>query len=343
MADEMRRRPGYERDPGRLVLLGAADDPANQRQHASVADLESGGGLLVLGTGGSGKTTVLRTAAASAALDDQRAGGSTVAIFVLDFSSGELRSLTRPCRSAAASARSTTWRPRPGSSRRSTWRSGRRRAAVDGTGAEGDDPTVLLLVDGYANLVDALQNTRGGQEQTSDQWLSAFHRIVLDGRQLGVHSLLTADRAASVRNAVFAGVTRRLVLRQVDVAETKSLGVPATQSLPPGAGYLDGLRVQVATITPPGVADDAALRAFAEIIDVARLPSLLAYRRCPPTRGGPRRAETAGRWHGLVGDGRHHHGAGAVRPDEPRRARHRTTDLREVLGPARPRRAARGR
>ena len=30
-ADKMRRVPGYERAPGRLVLLGVADDPANQR------------------------------------------------------------------------------------------------------------------------------------------------------------------------------------------------------------------------------------------------------------------------------------------------------------------------
>ena len=154
---------------------------------------------------------------------------------------------------------------------------------------------MLLLVDGYANLIDALQNTRGGQEQTSDQWLSAFHRIVLDGRQLGVHSLLTADRAASVRNAIFASVTRRLVLRQVDVAETKSLGVPSTQSLPPGAGYLDGLRVQVATLTPPGVGDDAAVRGLRR--DHRRAPSAPpratpAHRR--PAPSAPRRPPSGG-------------------------------------------------
>ena len=76
-ADAMRRAPGYERDPGRLVLIGGADDPANQRQHASGRPSRAGGGLLVLGTGGSGKTTTLRTIAAGAALDDQRAGGGT--------------------------------------------------------------------------------------------------------------------------------------------------------------------------------------------------------------------------------------------------------------------------
>src|SRR5690606_13680537 len=91
---------------------------------------------------------------------------------------------------------------------------GRRRTEVSGD--HGEQTRILVLVDGYANLVDALQNTRGGQEQASDQWLEAFHRVVLDGRQLGVHTVLTADRAGSVRNAIFASMTTRLVLRQMD-------------------------------------------------------------------------------------------------------------------------------
>lgn len=272
-ADSMRRTPGYERDPGRLVLLGEADDPANQRQHAAVVDLESGGGLLVLGTGGSGKTTALRTIAASAALDDQRSGGGTVAIFVLDFSSGELRSLValpQCCGVGTLDDLEATTRILETLDAVVT----RRRAAAADGGRGSGEPTIVLLVDGYANLIDALQNTRAGQEQTSDQWLSAFHRIVLDGRQLGIHSVLTADRSASVRNAVFAAITRRLVLRQMDVAETKSLGAPATDTFGPGAGYLDGLRVQVATLATPDVDADTALRAFSSIIDVLS-PSLL--------------------------------------------------------------------
>ncbi|MGV3759498.1 MAG: FtsK/SpoIIIE domain-containing protein [Actinomycetota bacterium] len=267
-ADRMRRVPGYERDPGRLVLLGAADDPANQVQHASVVDLEGGGGLLVLGTGGSGKTTVLRTLAASAALDDQRAGGGTVALAVLDFASGELRSL----RSLPQCIGVGTLDDLEATTRiietLDAEVSRRRAAAAEGPAAAALQPRIVLLVDGYANLVDALQNTRGGQEQASDQWLLAFHRIVLDGRPLGVHAAMTADRGGSVRNAVFASMTRRLVLRQMDPAETTSLGVPPTQSFPPGAGYLDGLRVQVADIAAPGVEAETALQAFAAIVDV---------------------------------------------------------------------------
>ena len=295
-ADEMRRVPGYERDPGRLVLLGGADDPANQSQHAAVADLESGGGLLVLGTGGSGKTTVLRTIAASAALDDQRAGGGTVVIFALDFSSGELRSLDvlGPCAGVGTLDDMETTTRIIDTLHAEV---GRRRQRPDDGEPPADEPTVVLLVDGYSNLLDALQDTAGGQEQSSDQWLARFHRIVLDGRQLGVHTVLTADRAASIRNAIFASVTRRLVLRQVDPAETSSLGVPSTQTFPPGAGYLDGLRVQVATLAPDGDGDEA-LRAFAGILDGPR-PTLLR----PPLPD--RSVRPAGRapdgWTGRVG------------------------------------------
>lgn len=297
-ADAMRRTPGYERGPGRLVLLGAADDPANQRQHAAVADLESGGGLLVLGTGGSGKTTALRTVAASAAIDDQRAGGGTVALFVLDFSSGELRALQalpQVCGAGSLDDMEATTRILETLDAEV----GRRRSAAAGDDDGAGRMRIVLLVDGYANLVDALQNSRGGQEQASDQWLEAFHRVVLDGRQLGVHTVLTADRAGSVRNAIFASMTRRLVLRQMDPAETKSLGIPATDTFGPGAGYLDGLRVQVATLTPPD-ADDAegALAAFARILDVPR-PQLLS----PPLPEASRRpaGSTSDGWRGVVG------------------------------------------
>lgn len=295
-ADRARRTPGYERDPGRLVLLGMADDPANQVQHSCVVDLESGGGLLVLGTGGSGKTTVLRTVAASAALDDARAGGGTVAIAALDFSSGELRGL----RALPQCVGVGTLDDMEATTRiieTLDVEIARRRGAAESDPA-ARSPRVLLLVDGYANLIEALQSTRGGQEQTSDQWLSAFHRVLLDGRQLGIHSVVTADRAGSLRSAVFAAMTQRLVLRQIDVSETKALGIPATQGMPPGAGYLDGLRVQVATLTPPEGDDDEALRAFASILDVPA-PTLLQ----PPLPTAVRRPEgfRSDGWSGLVG------------------------------------------
>ena len=339
-ADKMRRVPGYERAPGRLVLLGVADDPANQAQHASVVDLQSGGGLLVLGTGGSGKTTVLRTAACSAALDDQRAGGGTVALFVLDFSSGELRSLTA-LPQCSGSAPSTTWRRRPGSSRRSTPRSPAGGPPVTEAGAgRRDRPTVLLLVDGYTNLVDALQNTRGGQEQSSDQWLSQFHRIVADGRQSGVHSLITADRSGSVRSAIFAehdpapgaaadGRGRDQCPRGADHPH-----LPSGRRLPrrpPGAGG-DPHRRRASTPTPPCGPSPGS--------STSPDPTS-SCRPCRPSCGGRRPRQPGDGWGGAGRHRRHLRCDGAVRPQQPRRARHRAAPLGQVVGPAVAGRAAR--
>ena len=51
---------------GRFLTIGMLDDPAAQAQYPAVFDLEDAGGLMIGGSGGSGKTTALRTAVVSA-------------------------------------------------------------------------------------------------------------------------------------------------------------------------------------------------------------------------------------------------------------------------------------
>ncbi|MEL6984389.1 MAG: FtsK/SpoIIIE domain-containing protein, partial [Actinomycetota bacterium] len=82
-------------NPGSEVVLGMIDDPEAQAQYPAVVDLARTGGLLVVGTGGSGKSTALITAAVSAAEDDDRSGGGRLTIFGLDFASRELLGLRR--------------------------------------------------------------------------------------------------------------------------------------------------------------------------------------------------------------------------------------------------------
>ncbi len=295
-ADRMRRVPGYERAPGRLVLLGGTDDPARQTQYAAVVDLDEGGGLLVLGTGGSGKTQVLRTAAASIAVDDQRAGGGAAAICVLDFASGELRDLRRLPQVQAVGTLDDLEAATRIIQTLSAEVARRRGGAADGGAVT--DPRIVLLVDGYTNLADALSNTKQGQEQATDEWIEAFHRIVLDGRQVGIHTIMTADRAASIRNSVFAAMTNRFVMKLVDEGETSVLGVPSTRTMPPGGGYLSGLRVQIATLGA-GDPEPTASEKFSAIIDVAPIeligPSL-------PEHVDPIAPEVSpSRWTGAVG------------------------------------------
>ncbi|HWL38319.1 MAG TPA: FtsK/SpoIIIE domain-containing protein [Frankiaceae bacterium] len=281
-----RGRRGDALVPGRTIAIGKLDDPAGRSQHPAVVDLESTGGLLVFGSGGSGKTTLLRTVAVSAALDDSALGGGHLAVFAIDFASGELRGLASlpQCAEVATSADlEATTRILALLDAEIERRKG---VAAHGAGDAAErHERVLLLVDGYASLVEALVASPGGQEQSTDQWLAVFHRIVLEGRQVGVHAVMAADRAASVRNSVLAAVTSRLVLRQADDNEARELGAPSTRSLRPGGGYLAGLRIQVATIAAKeGESDAMALSAMAPTIN-GSVPARLTTRKLPSDLG----------------------------------------------------------
>ena len=95
---------------GRFITLGMLDDPAAQAQYPAVFDLEEAGGLLIGGSGGSGKTTALRTAAMSAV---SGATPDEVALFVIDCASRSLVTL-RDLPTSRRSPRATTSSRSPG-------------------------------------------------------------------------------------------------------------------------------------------------------------------------------------------------------------------------------------
>jgi S-DNA-T family DNA segregation ATPase FtsK/SpoIIIE len=118
-----------------------------------------------------------------------------------------------------------------------------------------NEPRVLLLLDGFASFRQ--QYEIGSGSGVFEQLLS----IAADGRQVGVHLVLTADRPATVPSALSSLVPRRLVLRAADENDLSILGVPRdlfTLHSPPGRGYIDGHEVQVAVLgKSPSVADQA--------------------------------------------------------------------------------------
>ena len=263
-ADE--RCAGAHARPGRTVAVGLVDAPERQDQYPALVDLEDGGGLLVFGGGGSGKTTALRTIAASAVLDDADGGGDNVVIFGIDFASRALRSLEAlpHCATVATGddLESVTRvikllddeldRRRDLLARRqadslTSWNllPGRHRL-----------PRVLLLVDGYANLAAAFTSPAPGDGPSSASWLDTFHRLVVEGRQVGIHAVLTADRRAAVPGQLMSAVANRLVLRQSDDAGYADLGVAGTVAraadLVPGRGFLAGDLLQVACVALDG-------------------------------------------------------------------------------------------
>src|SRR6266513_3782653 len=129
-------------------------------------------------------------------------------------------------------------------------------------------PRVLLLVDGYTAMRDTFQGE--GTSAAMQGYLDRFHRVVTEGRQVGIHAAVTADRAGAVPPVLYSSVARRLILRQVDERGLTELGVPPVRArgleLGPGRGLLDAeLLVQVAHTGKDGddgTAQAASLRAI---------------------------------------------------------------------------------
>jgi S-DNA-T family DNA segregation ATPase FtsK/SpoIIIE len=259
---------------GRLVVLGVVDDPERQDQYPAVVDLEESGGLLAFGSGGSGKTTLLRTIAAGAA---RQATPDDLVVFGIDFASRSLRSIAPlPHVSAVATGDDLDGVTRIIALLEAELE--RRRGILASHAAETLStyqvqgrgphlPRVLLLVDGYVNLVSAF-STGGSFGNHLDVWLDRLHSVVLDGRQVGIHTVLAAERRQGVPVLVQSSIGGKLILRQADANGYADLGIPmsraATLDLAPGRGLWTGGRLlQVAC-----VAGDAEGQAQAEAISI---------------------------------------------------------------------------
>lgn len=255
--DRGRSGPG---ERGWSVPVGLIDDPEGQAQYPALVDFETGGGLLVFGTGGSGKTTVLRTTAVSAALEDLASGRQPLTIFGLDFASRELVSLAAlPQCAVLASGDDLEAVTRVIAQLDQELQA--RRAAVAAAARAGTDPPtfgrVLLLIDDYGSMAQTFEGS--GASATLYPWLELINRVIVDGRQVGIHTALSASRRAAVKASVLSAISNRIVLRQTDAGSYAELGLPSSLvgelDLRPGRGFITGsTSVQVAALTEDPVA-----------------------------------------------------------------------------------------
>ncbi len=247
--------------PGRFVAMGLVDAPDRQDQHPGLVDLEQGGGWLVFGSGGSGKTTLLRTVAAS--LDRCRgAGHGEVATMVLDFASRGLIGL-RMLPSVIDVATGDDLEAVTRHLVRLDAELDRRRRLLADAGAEHltaynrDQPPlarIVVLIDGFGGLASTLFEPRGGLGMSSELWSDLLTRLVIDGRQAGIHTIITADRRAAVPSRLHSAVANRLILRLADEGSYAEHGVPLGRArgldLTPGRGLLDGAAaIQIASVS----------------------------------------------------------------------------------------------
>ncbi len=247
--------------PGERAVVGLVDDPGRQRQLPLTVDLAADGGMLIYGGGGSGRTTALRTIAMSIA---DGASPADMQLFGLDFGAGGLRMLEElpHCGGVAAGSDEERVARLLGMLRGELDR--RQHLFADArvqdigeyrrTLAPGASlPRMVLLLDGYSAFAAAYERVQFGE------LVDLLPRLAADGRAVGIHLFIAADRRGSVPGRLAGVVKRRLVLRLADDGEYGQLGIDrrawAGVRFTPGRGLTeDGLEVQVAVAGADGSA-----------------------------------------------------------------------------------------
>lgn len=243
------------------LVLGLVDLPQEQRQVVAHWKPDLDGNLAVFGTGGSGKSVVLRTLAAAAGLAEE---GGPVQVYAVDCAAGGLRMLeVLPHVGAVIPGDDSErvvrlFRHIKGiadeRARRFSAVNAENITAYRAQSGEHDEPRILLLVDGFASF-------RTDYEGIGPRGFaySSFQQLIAEGRQLGIHLVFTADRPASVPGSIASGVPRRVVLRLAEEGMYRVLDVPHDILRPessPGRAIIDGEEAQIALLgTSPNAAD----------------------------------------------------------------------------------------
>ena len=255
-----------------IVPLGLLDEPTAQRQRAQLLDLDRDGNLLVFGSSGSGKTTLLRTVAVALA---GSASPAELHLYALDFASRGLAALASlpHCAGVLVSDESERIERLFGVLRRTI---DERKALLARDGALSfqdyrrlEDaqplPRIVVLLDGYAGFQSMFEKVDLGA------LVEALPRLVAEGRQLGVHFVISVERRGAVPPALAGIVQSRVVLRLTDEDDYRALGIDPRSlrgvTLPPGRGFGEGnleLQCALAGEDPTGEAQAAALTRLAD-------------------------------------------------------------------------------
>jgi S-DNA-T family DNA segregation ATPase FtsK/SpoIIIE len=234
------------------LVVGVVDDAASQSQPIVSYLPDRDGNMAIIGTGGAGKSTALRTLAVASAVTMR---GGPVHVYGLDFGSGGLQMLEALPHVGAVIVgddeervgRLLRWLRDLVDDRSVRFAEARAGSIVEYRKLAGrpDEPRILLLLDGMGAFRDAYESS------VSSPWFSVFSQIATDGRQVGVHVVVTGDRSAAIPTSLSSSIQRRLVLRLANADDYGMLGldsdvlVPAS---PAGRGILDGLETQVAVL-----------------------------------------------------------------------------------------------
>lgn len=241
--------PGTLNTPS--VVVGTLDDPASQAQPPYVLDLEAAGSAVVFGTVGTGKTTTLRTIAASLA---GTYSPEAVHLYGLDCAGRNLGALSRlpHCGDVVyldevdRVRRLITFLTSEADARRKQFGEVGASSATEYQLVAGRAvPVIVTLIDGFGQLWSTIESLDRGVHA------EALTSLIREGRSVGIHFVLTADRRSALPAGLSTTVSERLILRMATADEFAMLGVNAPQGLedaPAGRCWTASGEVQVAVV-----------------------------------------------------------------------------------------------
>ena len=253
------------------IVLGVIDRPRQQSQGIAHFAPDQDGSLLVLGASGSGKTVLLRTMAAAAGMSKS---GVTTHVYGLDFAGRGLEMLSdlphvgaiihgHDSERVVRLLRDLRTRIDERSERFAAVRAGSLPEYRSSSAGQADEPRVLVLLDGYAAFNSVYERVEGSR------WVDWLTQLVADGRQFGVHFVMTADRRSAFPLALTSAVGGRIVLRLANQDEYAAAGVPlemAAGMSSAGRAIFNELETQVALLggDEGGDAQTQAMKKLAE-------------------------------------------------------------------------------
>lgn len=247
------------------VPIGLADVPDQQTRAVATFAPDVDGSLLLYGMGGTGKSATLRTIGASLGLTKQR---SVVHVYGLDFAGRALDMIA--ALPHVGSVVSGDDYDRVTRLLRDLQQEIKRRgdlfaAAQATTLAEyrqrsSDDlARLVVLLDGYDNFTATYERLDRGE------WVDLVPRLVADGRQAGLHFVITGTRRSSFPTALASQVQKRLVFQMASDDDYHAVGADPKlfdATTPRGRCRLGDAEVQIALVGNDGsTAAEAALHA----------------------------------------------------------------------------------
>lgn len=256
------------------IVLGVSDVPERQLQGEAYFRPDVDGNIVVYGAGGSGKTVTLRSIAAAAGITPR---GGPVDVYGLDFGTGGLKMLEAlPHVGSIVSGDDPERVVRLMRMLKGVLddRSVRYAEADAGSIVDyrrianaPDERRILLVVDNFPSFRNEFE-----VGASRAPWYGVFQQILGEGRGLGIHVAMTADRPGSVPTGVASAFQRRVVHRLADEGGYMMVDAPAdilSAASPPGRAVVDGLETQIAIVGgKPSTAEQAkAIGALAAAIE----------------------------------------------------------------------------